>query len=63
MLTTPSAKTPNNNVQAFVIDVGDEIAQLLSALQLPELYTQLSVPKVNDGNNLALIKISAPMCM
>uniref|UniRef100_A0AAV1U8C3 Proteasome activator PA28 C-terminal domain-containing protein n=1 Tax=Peronospora matthiolae TaxID=2874970 RepID=A0AAV1U8C3_9STRA len=54
VLAAPSAVGSNTDVQGLVTVVGDEIAQLLSALQLLQLWIQLQVPKVEDGNNFGV---------
>ena len=54
VLAAPSAVGSNSDVQALVSVVGDEIAQLLSALQQLQLWIQLQVPKVEDGNNFGV---------
>ncbi|OWZ14487.1 Proteasome activator subunit 1 [Phytophthora megakarya] len=54
VLAAPAAVGSNGEVQALLAVVGDEVAQLMSALQLLQLWIQLQVPKVEDGNNFGV---------
>ncbi|CAH0487488.1 unnamed protein product [Peronospora farinosa] len=54
ILAAPSAVGSNNEVQSLLSVVTDEIAQLMSAIQLLQCWIQLHVPKVEDGNNFGV---------
>ncbi|GMF10647.1 unnamed protein product [Phytophthora lilii] len=54
LLAAPSAVGSNGDVQALLAVVGDEVAALISAIQQLQLWIQLQVPKVEDGNNFGV---------
>ncbi|CAI5703940.1 unnamed protein product [Peronospora effusa] len=54
ILAAPSAVGSNNEVQSLLSVVTDEIAQIMSAIQLLQCWIQLHVPKVEDGNNFGV---------
>ncbi|CAI5720328.1 unnamed protein product [Peronospora destructor] len=54
VLAAPSAVVSNNEVQSLLSVVTDEIAHLMSAIQLLQCWIQLHVPKVEDGNNFGV---------
>ncbi|KAF1774702.1 EF-Hand 1, calcium-binding site [Phytophthora cactorum] len=54
VLAAPAAVSSNGDVQALLTVVGDEVAQLMSAIQQLQLWIQLQVPKVEDGNNFGV---------
>ncbi|CAH0473697.1 unnamed protein product [Peronospora belbahrii] len=54
LLAAPSAVGSNGDVHALVAVVGDEVAQLMSAIQLLQVWIHLQVPKVEDGNNFGV---------
>ncbi|KAG6612521.1 Proteasome activator subunit 1 [Phytophthora cinnamomi] len=54
VLAAPSAVGANGDVQTLLGVVGDEVAQLLAALAQLQLWIQLQVPKVEDGNNFGV---------
>ncbi|GMF27962.1 unnamed protein product [Phytophthora fragariaefolia] len=49
-----TAAGPNGVVQTLLGVVGDEVARLLSAIAQLQLWIQLQVPKVEDGNNFGV---------
>ncbi|RLN50807.1 hypothetical protein BBJ29_002307 [Phytophthora kernoviae] len=54
VLAAPSAVGSNGDVQNLLTVVGDEVARLMSSIQLLQLWIQLQVPKVEDGNNFGV---------
>ncbi|KAG7386154.1 hypothetical protein PHYPSEUDO_000586 [Phytophthora pseudosyringae] len=54
VLAAPAAVSSNGDVQTLLAVVGDEVARLMSAIQLLQVWIQLQVPKVEDGNNFGV---------
>ncbi|KAG1695622.1 hypothetical protein DVH05_019361 [Phytophthora capsici] len=54
VLAAPASVSSNGDVQSLLAVVGDQVSQLMSAIQLLQLWIQLQVPKVEDGNNFGV---------
>ncbi|TDH69633.1 hypothetical protein CCR75_009741 [Bremia lactucae] len=54
VLADPATVSSNGDVQALLAIVGDEVLQLLHTTQQLQLWIQLQVPKVEDGNNFGV---------
>ncbi|KAH7474067.1 hypothetical protein PRIC1_014381 [Phytophthora ramorum] len=54
VLAASASVGSNGNVQNLLGVAADEVARLLSAIQQLQLWIQLQVPKVEDGNNFGV---------
>ncbi|RLN87939.1 hypothetical protein BBJ28_00018008 [Nothophytophthora sp. Chile5] len=54
VLATPTAVGANGQVQDLLAATSDQVALVMDALQLLQLWIQLQVPKVEDGNNFGV---------